>query len=156
MSIAAAPTIHASSSSATRGPTKRRDRIIYRATTGIIVAVMAFSVVNFTFLQGFPFREGGFVHLHLPNYFKIELTVAKILGIAALLIPGIPTKVKEFAYFGFGITLLSASIAHFSVGDWHRSPVFVVDPLIFFVLLVVSYVYFNRMKVRQTIGAASR
>jgi DoxX-like family len=133
----------------------KRDRIVYWTTTGIIVAVMVFSVVNFTFLQGFPFREGGFVHLHLPNYFRIELTAAKILGLAALLIPGVPRKLKEFAYFGFGITLLSASIAHFSVGDWHRSPLFVVDPLIFFVLLTVSYVYFNKRETsrRRVVGA---
>src|SRR4249920_2521112 len=38
---------------------------------------------------------------------------AKILGVLALLIPSIPARIKEFAYFGFGITLISASIAHF-------------------------------------------
>jgi hypothetical protein len=66
--------------------------------------------------------------------------------------------VKEFAYFGFGITLLSASIAHFSVGDWHRSPVFVIDPLIFFVLLTISYVYFNKREDgrRRVVGADAR
>jgi Zn-dependent protease with chaperone function len=123
----------------------RRDRIIYWTTTGIVAAVMVFSIINFTFLQGFPFPEGGFVHLHLPNYFRIELTTAKILGLLALLVPGVPTKIKEFAYFGFGITLLSASIAHFSVGDASRSVLFILDPLIFFCLLTVSYFYFNKM-----------
>ena len=62
---------------------------------------------------------------------------------------------KEFAYFGFGLTLLSASIAHFSVGDASRSVLFVIDPLIFFGLLTVSYVYFNKMRAnrRGVIGA---
>ena len=46
---------------------------------------------------------------------------------------------KEFAYFGFGVTLISASIAHFSVGD---SLMFVIDPLLFLAALVTSYVYF--------------
>ena len=133
----------------------KKDRVIYWTTTGIVAAVMVFGVINFTFLQGFPFPEGGFVHLHLPNYFRVELTTAKILGLAALLIPAVPAKVKEFAYFGFGITLLSASIAHVSVGDWHRSPLFVLDPLVFFVLLTVSYVYFNKREAgrRRTVGA---
>jgi len=122
----------------------KRDRIIYWTTTGIVSAVMVFSIINFTFLDGFPFPEGGFVHLGLPNYFRVELTIAKMLGLAALLIPRVPAKIKEFAYFGFGITLVSAAIAHFSSGDARISPLFVIDPLIFFCLLTVSYVYFNR------------
>jgi hypothetical protein len=54
----------------------------------------------------------------------------------------VPRTVKEFAYFGFGITLISASIAHFSVGD---RIIFVIDPLLFFGALVVSYMYFHRI-----------
>jgi hypothetical protein len=146
MTIAATHAIHHPTSPVSSAGNAKRDRIIYWTTTGIVSAVMVFSVINFTFLQGFPFSEGGFVHLHLPNYFRIELTTAKILGLAALLIPGVPTKVKEFAYFGFGLTLISASIAHLSVGDAHRSVLFVIDPLIFFGLLTVSYVYFNKMR----------
>ena len=79
------------------------------------------------------------MHLGYPSYFRIELTVAKALGVLAILIPRIPFKAKEFAYFGFGITLISASIAHFSVGD---SLMFVIDPLLFLVALATSYVYF--------------
>ena len=63
-------------------------------------------------------------------------------GGLALLIPGVPLKVKEFAYFGFAITLVSASIAHFAVGDAGRPPLYafyIVDPLIFLALLSVSY-----------------
>jgi len=155
MTIAATHAIHNQTSAVSDAGKAKRDRIIYWITTGIVSAVMLFSIINFTFLQGYPFPEGGFVHLHLPNYFRIELTIAKILGLAALLVPGVPTKVKEFAYFGFGLTLLSAGIAHFSVGDASRSVLFVIDPLIFFGLLTVSYVYFNKMRAnrRGVIGA---
>ena len=121
----------------------KRDRIIYWTTTGIVSAVMVFSIINFTFLDGFPFPEGGFVHLGLPNYFRVELTIAKMLGLAALLIPRVPAKIKEFAYFGFGITLVSAAIAHFSSGDARISVLFVLDPLVFLALLGISYFYFN-------------
>jgi len=69
------------------------------------------------------------------------LTIAKILGVLALLIPSIPATFKEFAYFGFAIVLISASIAHFSIGD---GMMFVVDPLIFFCVLIVSYAYFRK------------
>ena len=127
----------------------KKDKIIYWTTTGIVCAVMVFSIINFIFFDRVQYPEGAFVHLGLPNYFKIELTVAKILGVLALLIPGIPRKIKEFAYFGFAITLISASIAHFSVGDGHRPPLYflyILDPLIFLALLMVSYLYFNKMR----------
>jgi len=132
----------------------KRDRIVYWITTGIVCSVMMFSIINFTFLDGYPFPEGGFVHLGLPNYFRVELTIAKILGLAALLIPGVPAKIKEFAYFGFAITLVSAAIAHFSSGDARISVLFIADPLIFLVLLTVSYFYFNKMKGNQNLLAA--
>ena len=128
----------------------QRDRIVYWITTGIVCAVMVYSILNFTLFDRFPFPEGGFVHLGLPDYFKAELTVAKILGVSALLIPSVPAKIKEFAYFGFAITLISASIAHFSSGDARISVLFIVDPLIFLVLLAVSYFYFNKMNGNQS------
>ena len=125
----------------------QREKIIYRTTTGLVLAVMVFSIINFVFNDHFPFPngpEGAFVHLGLPTYFKVELTIAKILGVLALVIPGVPVKVKEFAYFGFGLTLLSAAIAHFARGDAHLSVLFVIDPLVFLGLLIVSYIYFEK------------
>jgi DoxX-like protein len=79
-----------------------------------------------------------------PGSKKLELTTAKILGVLALLIPNVPFKIKEFAYFGFGITLLSASIAHFARGDARLSVLFIIDPLFFLALLIVSYVYLEK------------
>ena len=111
----------------------KKDRAIYWATTGMVLFVMAYSIITFTFFNRALYPEGAFVHLQLPNYFRIELTVAKTFGVLALLIPSVPLKVKEFAYFGFAITLVSASIAHFAVGDAGRPPLYafyIVDPLI--------------------------
>jgi hypothetical protein len=48
----------------------KRDKTIYWISTGIIIAVMLFSVVNFTFIDQYPFPEGAFKHLQLPGYFK--------------------------------------------------------------------------------------
>lgn len=58
----------------------------------------------------------AFTHLGFPGYFRVELSWAKFLGIVLLLAP-VPARAKEWAYAGFGITLASALIAHFSVGD---------------------------------------
>src|SRR5262245_36901225 len=126
----------------------RRELALYRTSTGLVLAVMLFSIINFVFNDHFPFPsgpEGAFVHLGFPPYFKVELTVAKILGVLALVIPTVPFKVKEFAYAGFAITLVSAAIAHVGRGDARNlSVLFVVDPLVFFVLLAVSYYYFEK------------
>lgn len=119
--------------------TSRRDAIIYWLTTGAVCGVMAFSAVNFNLKEPLGPMKGAFTHLGYPSYFRIELTTAKVLGVLAVLVPGVPRKIKEFAYFGFGITLVSASIAHFSVGD---PAIFAIDPLFFMAALVTSYALF--------------
>jgi hypothetical protein len=57
-----------------------------------------------------------FTHLGFPGYFRVELSWAKLLGIVLLLAP-VPARLKEWAYAGFAITLGSALLAHFAVGD---------------------------------------
>ena len=118
-----------------------KDKAIYWITTGMVCSVMVFSAINFNLANPVGPMKGAFVHLGFPDYFRIELTVAKVLGVLALLMPGIPSKAREFAYAGFAITLMSASIAHFSVGD---PLLFVIDPLLFLGALVTSYAYFNK------------
>ncbi len=58
----------------------------------------------------------AFIHLGFPDYFRVELSLAKFLGVVLLLAP-VPARLKEWAYAGFAITLGSALIAHLSVGD---------------------------------------
>jgi hypothetical protein len=58
----------------------------------------------------------AFTHLGFPSYFRLELSWAKLLGVALLLAP-LPAPLKEWAYAGFAINLASALIAHLSVGD---------------------------------------
>ncbi len=57
-----------------------------------------------------------FTHLGFPAYFRVELSWAKFLGLVLLLAP-VSARLKEWAYAGFAITLVSALIAHFAVGD---------------------------------------
>lgn len=121
----------------------KRDKIIYWVTTGIVSTVMVLSAINFSLEKPLFGTPGGFAHLHLPDYFRKELTLAKILGTLALLIPGIPYKIKEFAYAGFAITLVSASFAHYSSGDGLMN---IIDPLLFLCVLTVSYIYFNKIR----------
>lgn len=58
----------------------------------------------------------AFAHLGFPDYFRVELSCAKILGVALLLAPT-PPRLKEWAYAGFAIDIGSAVLAHLAVGD---------------------------------------
>jgi hypothetical protein len=58
----------------------------------------------------------AFTHLGFPAYFRVELALAKFLGVVLLLAP-VPARLKEWAYAGFAITLASALIAHVCAGD---------------------------------------
>lgn len=123
----------------------KKDKVIYWITTGIVSVVMLVSAINFGLN---PEMKGAFAHLGLPNWFRLELTAAKILGTLALLMPAIPRGIKSFAYAGFAITMGSAVIAHAASGDGARS----LDPLVFLGILAVSYLYFGRI----TTSAARR
>jgi hypothetical protein len=59
-----------------------------------------------------------FAHLGFPAYFRIELSWAKLAGVPALRVPMVPARLKEWAYAGFAITLVSALVAH--LADHHR------------------------------------
>src|SRR6478609_4036275 len=58
----------------------------------------------------------AFTHLGFPDYFRVELSWAKLVGVALMLAP-VPARLKEWAYAGFAINLGSALIAHREVGD---------------------------------------
>lgn len=77
----------------------------------------------------------GMKHLGYPEYFALWLGIAKVLGVAVLLVP-VPRTLKEWAYAGFTFELLAASISHASVGDPIKDTVL---PLIFLGILHLSY-----------------
>jgi hypothetical protein len=116
-----------------------KNKIIYWTSTAIISGMMLFSA--FSYLTNDQVKN-AFVHFGFPGYFRIELATAKILGALMLVIPGIPTTIRQFAYFGFALTFLSAFVAHTSVGD---TVAHAVMPLIFLVILAVSYFYNNKV-----------
>jgi hypothetical protein len=84
----------------------------------------------------------AFTHLGFPDYFRVELAWAKLLGVVLLLAP-VPAWLKEWAYAGFAITLGSALIAHVSVGDGPEAWGFAAGTG---VLWVVSYLLWRRLE----------
>jgi hypothetical protein len=114
----------------------KRDKTIYWISTALISLMMLFAALSY-FTS--PMAKDGFARLGFPDYFRIELGIAKLLGVIAISLPWIPGKIKEFAYAGFTITFISAFTAHVSSGD----PLTVaMNPVIALIILAVSYIYY--------------
>src|SRR5580765_8966397 len=87
--------------------------IVYWVITALFCLQMSFTAYAQLRL---PQVAEALTHLGFPAYFRVELSWAKLLGVVLILAP-VPARLKEWAYAGFAITLASALIAHFSVGD---------------------------------------
>ena len=122
----------------------KTDKIIFWVSTSLISFMMLFA--GFAYLTS-TMAKSGFVHLGFPDYFRVELGIAKFLGAMALILPWTPKKIKEFAYAGFTITFVSAFIAHLSSGDQLKDA---LNPVVALVVLSISYLYYIR--IRKTSG----
>jgi len=116
-------------------------KITYWISTGLIVLGMLATFYNYFFN---PALKVAFQHLGFPDWFRVELGIAKLLGAIALAIPAVTARVKEWAYFGFALSFSSAILAHYKAGD----PSFnLIAPFIMLLLLVASYLsYHKRLK----------
>src|SRR5260370_27979985 len=104
----------------------------YWIATVFVVSIMTISgVLAITHVPRF---MTALAHLGYPPYFSNLLGVGKLVGVCVLLAPGL-VKFKEWAYVGFGITVLSACYSHFLSGDG----LLALEPLVTFAALVVSY-----------------
>ena len=104
-------------------------------------------------LQVLPQAAQAFSRLGFPaGFFREELSWAKMAGVLALLIPMAPPRLKEWAYAGFAINLISALIAHCSIHD--RAAAF-APSTITGVLWTFSYLFWRRLEAtrRPTIYA---
>ena len=113
-------------------------KITYWTTTAIVSLLMAFSAYSY-FTS--PEVVEGFKHLGFPDYFRIELGIAKLIAAVVLLVPAFP-RVKEWAYAGLGITFISATIAHIASGDPTQM---VVMPVVIFTITIASYITYHKL-----------
>ena len=112
-------------------------KITYWITTSIVGLMMIYSAYAYLTKE---MMTQAFHHLGYPDYFRKELAAAKVIGAILLLIP-VYGRLKEWVYSGFTIVCISAFIAHVSSGD--PASVFIA-PLIFLVLLTVSYISYHK------------
>ena len=95
------------------GTNSKTKTIVYWIVTGLFCLQISFTAYAQLSL---PQVAAAFTHLGFPAYFRVELSWAKLLGVVLLLAP-VPPRLKEWAYAGFAINLVSALIAHLSMGD---------------------------------------
>jgi uncharacterized membrane protein YphA (DoxX/SURF4 family) len=112
-------------------------KIFYWVLTAVVALMMAFSCYSYLTK---PEMTAAFHHLGFPDYFRIELAIAKLIGAIILLVP-VPARLKEWAYAGFAIVFVSAFIAHTASGDPVANRIM---PLVFLAILGGSYVSYQK------------
>lgn len=117
-------------------------KIIYWISTALVSLMMTFSA--YSYLTNETIKQ-GFHHLGFPDYFRIELAVAKIIGSVLLLVP-VKRQWKEWAYAGFAFTFISAFIAHTASGDPINNR---IGPIVFLIVLLLSYFTNHRSKAQS-------
>jgi len=86
-------------------------------------------------------------HLGYPPYLLMFLGTAKILGVAAVLVPGLP-GIKEWAFAGLTFDVTGALYSHLSVGD---PPAAWTPAAVALALVAASYVAYRTRRSRDVV-----
>ncbi|WP_104733904.1 DoxX family protein [Hanstruepera ponticola] len=111
----------------------KRNKIIFYISTGLLTALMLFSVSMYLFNHDEV--ANMFTNFGYPTYIIYPYAVAKLLGLFAIWNPNFKT-IKEWAYAGFFFAFILAFFAHYMIEDGEQT-----GALVALILLVVSYVF---------------
>ncbi|GGG93841.1 hypothetical protein GCM10007415_31060 [Parapedobacter pyrenivorans] len=120
----------------------KKNKIIFWIATVIIIlweGVMPLSTLLFAPEQA----TVGTKPLGYPDYFAYTLIICKALGVIAISLPNLSSKVKEWAYAGLAFNLIFAFISHACVD---QNIGFMLLPLVVLGILAVSYLYNNKIR----------
>lgn len=93
---------------------KKSSKIIYWIATGwLALGMFSTGLVQLLHQQK---EVDKITRLGYPLYFISLLAVWKLLGVAAVLLPGLP-RLKEWAYAGFFFAMSGAAFSHVAVGN---------------------------------------
>ena len=115
-------------------------KIMYWSFTGLISAFFLMS--SFMYLSWSPVLVEGFTKGGLPLYMIPLLGSAKLLGAIAIINPWFK-GLKEWAYAGFTFVLVGAVWVHIA------THIPFAMPLVFLILLGLSYFYYKRLSALQ-------
>lgn len=118
----------------------KTQKIIYWSTTGLIAL---FEGVMPALTSQTKLAKEGIKHLGYPEYFGDALVIFKVLGVLALIIPKVPTRIKEWAYAGFAFDFIFAAISHGAVDGINFQTFF---PFIILGILLLSYFSYHKLQ----------
>lgn len=118
----------------------KSQKIIYSITTGFFSLWMIQNAYVYLTTEE---AKQLCLHFGLPDYLRVELAIFKIIGVIILLLPIIQGRLKEWAYAGFAITMISGFIAHLASGDSFLSS---LSALLALAILLTSYFSFHKIK----------
>lgn len=113
----------------------KKNKIIFWTAT-IVLILWEGVMPAATLLFAPEYVNAGTKALGYPDYFAYTLIICKILGIVAISFNKVPDKIKEWAYAGLAFNLIFAFISHACVDG---NPGYMLMPLVFLVVLMVSY-----------------
>ena len=111
----------------------KQNNILYWVATGFLTVGMLAGGVQQAL------QTGGYVaiarQLGYPLYLLSIIGIWKILGVAALLVPGAPL-IKEWAYAGFFFVMSGAAISHIAM---RHTAAEVIPSLVLLMVIVLSW-----------------
>jgi hypothetical protein len=114
-------------------------KTIYWSSTIILSAYLLLSAYTYFFNKN---TIEGIKALGFPDFFRIELAVLKIVAAIILLLPIVPFQIKQWAYAGAALFLVTAIVAHIAHKD---SVAITIINLLLLAILVVSNYTLHRM-----------
>lgn len=124
-------------------------RIAFWIVTALFCLQMSFTAYAQLSL---PQVAEAFKAMGFPDYFRVELSLAKLFGVLLLLAP-VPARAKEWAYAGFAIDIGSAIIAHIAIGEGVAAWGWAAGTG---VLWALSYFFWRRLEAAAPERAAQR
>ena len=113
-------------------------KILYWVTTSIICLFASTAV----FMNSEMAKEGT-QHVGIPRWLGLEISIGQLIGLVLLIVPAVPARFKEWAYVGFGIMYITATVADIAVGDPFSNTVMAI---VFFGSLLVSYTSYHKLQ----------
>lgn len=118
--------------------TSKTDKLLYRISTGLMVALFLFSAFLYTFMRDFAVEAYNVIGF--PIWILIPSAIIKVLGVIVV----ITRKSKmlvEWAYSGFFFDVVFATMAHLAVDD----PQSAVLSTFGVIITVISRIYYGRI-----------
>lgn len=108
---------------------------------GIALTSLWFGTSGFCEITGNPLVWNITLALHYPPYFIYVLGVAKLLGIAVLLIPGKLLRLKEWVFAGVFFDIIFAFSSKLTILGFPAT----IDAIIAFTMVSVTYLMFRKV-----------